>query len=205
MKKVSVIMASFLGFYPGRASNPEKKFIRAVNSFLSQTYENKELIIVADGCDMTEIIYNKYFSDKKSIKFIKIDKQPIYSGEMRNAGLRLADGDIISYLDNDDVIGKKHIETIMEQFSDDVDLVYYDDYVVHSSDFKKLYRRVNDLKYGGIGTSSITHRNVEWVSWRDGYGHDFFFIISLVMNGMRFEKIKKSPSYLVCHTGNTDF
>ena len=73
MKKVSVVMASYLGEYPGRTSNPEPKFIRAVKSFLSQTYENKELIICADGCDRTVEIYNSgrswqnwniYFKDR---------------------------------------------------------------------------------------------------------------------------------------------
>jgi glycosyltransferase involved in cell wall biosynthesis len=53
MKKASVIMASFLGDYPNAASNRDKKLIRAVNSFINQSYENKELVIVSDGCTKT--------------------------------------------------------------------------------------------------------------------------------------------------------
>lgn len=203
MEKVSVIMASYLGYYPNRCSDPEKKFIRAVRSFLSQTYENKELIIVADGCGMTEVLYNKFFINEKNIKFIKIDKQLIYSGECRNAGFPLADGEIISYLDNDDVIGKKHLETIMNEFTDDVDLVFYDDYLVQSPDFKKLYRRINKLEYGSIGTSSITHRNNDWLRWSTGYGHDWVFIMSAVIGGMRFKKLKEPSQYLVAHWGGS--
>lgn len=202
MKKVSVIMASYLGNYPNRCSNPEKKFIRAVRSFLSQTYENKELIIVADGCDMTEVLYKQFFINEKNIKFIKIPKQPIYSGECRNAGFPLADGEIISYLDNDDVIGKRHLEIIMEEFTDDVDLVYYDDFLVQSADFKKLYRRNNKLAYGSIGTSSITHRNNDWLRWNQGYGHDFIFLMRAVINGMRFKKLNQPSQYLVAHFGS---
>ena len=201
---VSVIMASYLGDYPNRANNPEKKFVRAVKSFLSQTYEDKELIIVADGCDITEKLYNTYFSTENNIKFIKIEKQPIYSGECRNAGIRIASGDVISYLDNDDVLGKKHLEIIMNEFTDDVDFVYYNDFLVRSADFKVLFKRINKLSYGYIGTSAITHRNVEWLKWTTGYGHDWVFIMNAIINGLKFKKIKETPQYLVAHWGGVE-
>jgi glycosyltransferase involved in cell wall biosynthesis len=201
MKKVSVVMASFLGPYPGRASNPEQKFVRAVKSFLTQTYENKELIIVSDGCDVTERLYEFNFKKFPNIKFVKIPKQPIYSGDCRNAGLKIADGDIISYLDNDDILGKTHLEIIMNQFTDDLDLVYYDDYLVTSADFKKLHRRYVEPRYGSIGTSSITHKRTDWLNWTTGYGHDWIFVMTAITNGMKFKKLKEPSQYLVCHWG----
>ncbi len=212
MKKVSVIMASYLGNYSGRASNPNQKFIRAVKSFLSQTYENKELIIVADGCDVTEKLYNDNFSSYENIKFVKIPKQSPYGGNTRNAGIDIATGEIISYLDNDDVLGKNHLEIVMSEFTDDVDLVYYDDYLVMSPDFKKLHMRLNETRYGSIGTSSITHKNFnnekfskvkKNLKWDDGYGHDWKFIMSLILNGYQFKKLSKPSQYLVCHYGGT--
>lgn len=201
MKKVSVIMASYLGEYPGRATNPEQKFIRAVKSFLTQTYKNKELIIVSDGCDVTERLYEFNFKQFDNIKFIKIPKQEIYSGECRNKGIEIAIGDIITYLDNDDVLGKKHLEVIMEQFSHDVDFVYYDDYLVTSPDFKKLHRRFVEPRYGSIGTSSISHIKNDWLKWTSGYGHDFVYVMSALYNGMKFKKLEKPPQYLVAHWG----
>jgi len=210
MKKVSVIMASYLGNYPGRTTNPEQKFVRAVKSFISQTYQNKELIIVADGCDVTEQLYNEHFSTFDNIKFIKIPKQPIYGGEIRNAGIDIASGEIISYLDNDDVLGKSHLEIIMSEFTDDVDMLYYDDYLVMSPNFKKLHMRLNETRYGSIGTSSITHRNFNDekfndvrnnLKWIDGYAHDWIYIMSLIINGFIFKKMSKPSQYLVCHYG----
>jgi len=207
--KVSVIMASYLGFYPNRSSNPEQKFIRAIKSFLTQTYENKELIIVSDGCDKTIELYNTIFKKFENIKLVSIPKQEIYSGECRNAGLKIATGDIIIYLDNDDVLGKTHIETIANQFTNDVDLVYYDDYLVLSPDFKKLQKRLVETRYGSIGTSSISHRNLnqekykhikDW--WVSGYGHDWVFLSKLIVNGLQFKKLDKTPQYLVCHYGS---
>lgn len=209
MVKVSVIMASYLGVYPNRSSNPEQKFIRSVKSFITQSYENKELIIVSDGCNKTNEIYKNMFDKFPNIKLVSIDKQNIYSGECRNAGLRVATGDIIVYLDNDDVLGKKHIELIVEQYTEDIDLVYYDDYLVRSSDFKKLEKRIVETRYGSIGTSSISHRNLnnekykhikKW--WPTGYGHDWVFLMTLITNGLQFKKLEKTPQYLVCHYGS---
>ena len=70
--KVSVIMASYLLPYPGSASNRDKKFVRAVNSFKKQIYQNKELIIVSDGCPLTVDLYNKFFANDENIKIIQI-------------------------------------------------------------------------------------------------------------------------------------
>ena len=203
-------MASYLGAYPGRASNPEQKFVRAVKSFLTQTYEDKELIIVSDGCDVTERLYEFNFKKFPNIKFIKIEKQPTYSGDCRNAGLDLVEGEIVTYLDNDDIFGKRHLEIIMEQFDDDLDMVYYDDYLVTSADFKKLHKRYVEPRYGSIGTSSISHvdfnkkDNLSNVKWVDGYGHDFIFLSKIIVNGAKFKKLKKSPQYLVAHWGGGD-
>lgn len=203
MKKVSVIMASYLGDYPGKASNPKKKYIRAVKSFLSQTYENKELIIVADGCTDTKDIYDEMFASYDNVRLAFIPKQEMYSGESRNEGLNMATGDIIAYLDNDDVWGKNHLEIIMEQFTDDVDLVYYDDYLVLSKDFKTLQKRIVETRYGSIGTSSVCHKNVDWLRWTTGYGHDWTFVQTAIINGMKFKKLEKTPQYLVAHWGGS--
>jgi glycosyltransferase involved in cell wall biosynthesis len=202
MQKVSVIMASYLGFYPGRASNPEFKFLRAVKSFLSQTYQNKELIIVADGCEKTRALYEQHLTKFDNIKLVCIPKQPIYSGECRNAGLEIASGDIISYLDNDDVIGKTHLSNIMNDFSDDIDLIYYDDFIVLTPDMKTLHKRIVELRYGSVGTSAITHRKNDWLKWTTGYGHDYHYIMSAIINGMQFKKMSKPSEYLVCHWGS---
>ena len=134
--KISVIMASYLLPYPGSASNRDKKFIRAVNSFKKQTYQNKELVIVSDGCELTIDLYNRFFSNDTNIKLIQIPKQQLYSGEMRNVALSLVDGDIISYLDSDDILGPNHLQIIVDGFDlDKYDWVFYNDYMVLDSTF----------------------------------------------------------------------
>jgi len=209
--KVSVIMASFLGDYPNSAKNRDKKFVRAVKSFKNQTHENKELIIVSDGCEKTVDLYNEHFKNDENISIISIPKQPLYSGLMRNIAIEKATGDIISYLDSDDVIGKTHLETIVSQFdTNKYDWVFYDDLLVLEN-FKKLQTRKVETRYGSIGTSAISHKNPKNLEngdkllWGVGYGHDFSFVLKLNGLGLKYTKLKKTPQYLVAHFRDNDW
>lgn len=208
--KISVIMASFLSM-PNR-TNLEAKFKRAINSFLKQTHDDKELIIVADGCEKTMQIYNENFILHNNIKLIPIPKQPLYSGIMRNIAYEVAEGEIITYLDADDVIGKNHLKTILDQFDmNELDWVYYNDYMTLDKDFKKLHVRLVEPRYASIGTSSISHKNPnimkngQYLKFSTGYGHDFVFVMKLASLGTKFEKLEKMPEYIVCHYQGADF
>ena len=82
--KFTVIMASLLSDYPGSATGKDKKLIRAIQSVLSQTYQNFELIVVADGCSLTEFIVKKNFTDKR-LKLIRVERKELFSNIPRNA------------------------------------------------------------------------------------------------------------------------
>src|SRR3954468_14224010 len=107
--KISIIMPSYLGDYPNAASDREGKLKRAIISFLDQTYARRELILVADGCEQTENVY-KFLKNNSGkpisslIRLVKIPKQGHFSGAVRNAGIDVATGEIIAYLDTDDII-----------------------------------------------------------------------------------------------------
>lgn len=199
-------MASYLLPYPGAASNRDQKFVRAVNSFKKQTYQNKELVVVSDGCPVTVELYNRFFSNESNIKLLQIPKQPLYSGEMRNVALDLVDGDIISYLDSDDILGPKHLQIIVDQFdTDNYDWVFYNDYMTLDATFKKLHLRIVEPRWASIGTSSISHKKIPGLSWKSGYGHDFMFMFRMASMGLKFKKLEKIPEYIVCHYRDGDF
>ena len=84
-------MPVFLGEYDGCAKDRESKFERAINSFLSNTYPNKELIIVGDCCDKSEKIVQQNFSEelKKELIIYKNlkRKKKLFSGKVRSKGL----------------------------------------------------------------------------------------------------------------------
>jgi glycosyltransferase involved in cell wall biosynthesis len=204
--KISVIMASYLLNFPGAATNRDKKFIRAVNSFKRQTYQNKELIVVSDGCPLTIELYNKFFANDPEIKLIAIPKQQLYSGEMRNAALKVAEGEIISYLDSDDILGPNHLQIIVDQFdTEEYQWCFYNDYMTLDNTFKKLHLRIVEPRWASIGTSSITHKNLKEIKWPGGYGHDFLFMFTMASMGLKYKKLEKIPEYVVCHYYNADW
>ena len=114
MKGISVIMPSYLGEYAGSRTESGLKFKRAVESFLANTVENKELIIVSDGCEQTNSIYDQYFKDLDNVRLIRAEKQTeVWPGALRECGRSLAKYDWITYLDSDDVYLKRHLDYIM--------------------------------------------------------------------------------------------
>lgn len=86
--------------------NTEKYLVEALNSVLSQTYKNIEVIAVDDGStDTSPDILSKY-SDR-----IKILSQPNRGASAaRNYGVSASSGEIIAFLDSDDLWDSNKIE-----------------------------------------------------------------------------------------------
>jgi len=125
--KVSVVMQSYLGEYPGSRTNSDVKFIRAVNSFLNQDDKDSELIIVSDGCMKTHNLYYEHFKKNDRVKYAYIDKDTLnmyettdkkfYRGFPREVGRTLVTGEITTYMDSDDFILPNHISEIKLNWS----------------------------------------------------------------------------------------
>lgn len=217
MKKVSVIIPCYLGYYDGCAKEREKKFIRALNSIMIQDYQNIEIVIISDGCDITKkltfdymnkihlSIINRFHKGLPSIDIVfhKVKKQKLFSGNVRNIGIKLSTGDIICYLDTDDMFGAGHIRNIVAPFLEDKKLqwVYFND-TIHKNK-KAISLRDTRLEHNYIGISSIAHRRLFFASWRycDGYGHDWKFVKRLMYFYKRHKKVL-GCNYKVCHVPN---
>ena len=80
--------------------NRARTLPRAIDSVLSQTFVNWELIIVDNhSSDNTQEIVSSYSSEK--IKFFQIQNNGIIA-KSRNLGIDKARGDFIAFLDSDD-------------------------------------------------------------------------------------------------------
>lgn len=84
---------------------------RAINSILTQTYKNFELIIINDGSTDSTAHYLKGLRDDH----IKVISQAnAGAAKARNAGLELARGKYIAYLDSDNVWHDAFLEVMVE-------------------------------------------------------------------------------------------
>jgi teichuronic acid biosynthesis glycosyltransferase TuaG len=90
MKKVSVIIPTY---------NRAELVQRAVQSVLSQTYQNFEILVVDDGStDNTA----ELFAGMEGVRYLKIDHSGL-PARSRNFGIGAATGDYIAFLDDDDL------------------------------------------------------------------------------------------------------
>ncbi len=123
MVLVSIIMPAY---------NAEKYLSQSINSVLSQTEKNFELIIINDGStDSSESIIERY--KQKDSRVILIN-QP-NSGKpaiARNNGIKHAVGEYICFLDADDFYDHNRIEKQLSIFKEflDVSVVFHDISVV---------------------------------------------------------------------------
>jgi glycosyltransferase involved in cell wall biosynthesis len=89
---------------------------RALDSVLAQSYKNWELIIIDDGStDATKAILRPYLTNRR----IRCHKQPPKGAACaRNAGLRIARGEFIAYLDSDNDWEPAYLETMLASFAE---------------------------------------------------------------------------------------
>lgn len=90
----------------------EEFLSRCVDSLLAQTYENLEIILVDDGSpDNCGSICDAYAQRDPRVKVIHKENGGLSSA--RNAGLEIAQGEYIAFLDSDDWIEPEAYETML--------------------------------------------------------------------------------------------
>lgn len=101
MPKVSVIVPIY---------NVEKYLEKCINSLLSQTLEDIQIILVNDGSkDNSGNIAKEYEKNNKN-RIIYVEKENGGLSDARNYGLKYATSDFIAFLDSDDYIEKNAYE-----------------------------------------------------------------------------------------------
>ena len=114
--KQSVLVSVVIPCYNQAAFLPE-----TLESVLSQTYENWEVIIVNDGSpDETEAIAHKYKVLDDRIHYVYQENGGLPSA--RNKGIEQAKGEFILPLDSDDIIKPQYIEEAMKAFGENPQL-----------------------------------------------------------------------------------
>ncbi|RAM51247.1 MAG: glycosyltransferase family 2 protein [Hapalosiphonaceae cyanobacterium JJU2] len=113
--EISVIVCTY---------NREKYLNHCIDSVITQTFQDWELIIVDDGSqDNSFAIVNNYLQEFNNIRYLKHkNKKQCYA---KNAGIQASFGRYITFIDSDDVYKKNHLESRLEymKFNPEVDLI----------------------------------------------------------------------------------
>lgn len=138
---------------------------RAINSIISQTYKEWELIVVDDSPEDFEQRSEVYqsviaYSDKYNVKYIQNEKN---SGACfsRNVGMNMAQGEYIAFLDDDDEWLPEKLEEqlkTLQKESDDTALVY-GPYIVFNEITKE--KSINEIpeRNGMLYKELLSHGN----------------------------------------------
>lgn len=128
--------------------NSEKYIEKCLDSVFDQTYQNFEVIIINDGSkDNSDSIIREY-KKKYNNKITYINQENIGVAKTRNKAIKMATGDYIAFIDNDDFIDKDYLQVLVENSNNG----FYD--IVFCG-----YRRPNE---NGKIVKKLLVNNQEW-------------------------------------------
>lgn len=141
MPKLSVIVPVY---------NSEKYLSECLDSILNQTYTDIEIICVNDGStDNSAKILEEYAKKDSRIRIITQENKGVAT--VRNVGLQNAQGEYITYVDDDDIIENNTYEEALK-YINEADLVHFGIKVFGDSNYAQ--RRDDDnyykIKYKGL-------------------------------------------------------
>lgn len=136
--KVSVIVPVY---------NVEKYIRKCLDSILSQTYKNIELIIVNDCSpgNIVDIVNDEYDDDR--VQLVNLSKnQGLFRARM--AGYEKSVGDYLVFVDGDDNISCDYIRTLVEVAEKNSSDIVLAETVIEEEDGRKfIYNLANDLSF----------------------------------------------------------
>ncbi|MDR1682706.1 MAG: glycosyltransferase [Candidatus Symbiothrix sp.] len=117
MEKVSLIIPVY---------NVEKCLPKCLDSAIRQTYSELEIIVVNDGSpDRSDRIIAEYAA--KDSRIVTVNKPNGGLSDARNAGMNVATGEYLCFLDGDDWLDSDFVEQMLHRMtSDHLDLVCCD-------------------------------------------------------------------------------
>ncbi|BCJ92957.1 hypothetical protein acsn021_05260 [Anaerocolumna cellulosilytica] len=109
MPKVSIIIPVY---------NAEKYIESCLESVVSQTYPNIEILLMVGQCNDSSL--EKCIKwQKKNSKIIIVSRKDNSLGDARNYGLKIAQGDFVAYVDADDYVENNFIYKLLKPFLTD--------------------------------------------------------------------------------------
>lgn len=214
---VSVIVATF---------RRTDKLKAALDSLSNQTYKNMEIILVDDNGDgewnlKIKKIVNHFSTDNNNIPFTYIVNDTNQgSAKTRNIGIEAANGEYVTFLDDDDVYLPEKIEKQLQNmisFNSDYGIT---DLYLYSEGEKLIDRRIRSyikkttaddlmryhLMYHITGTDTMMFRK-EYLKKIGGFdlidvGDEFYLMQKAILGGGKFNYLPECYVKAYVHTGD---
>ena len=149
-EKISVIVPVY---------NVEKYLRQCLDSILSQTYQNLEILIINDGStDGSDAICREYLKKDERISYHIKENSGI--SDTRNVGLQLTSGEYVTFVDSDDWIEKNYVEELYNK------LITYNADIAIANYY--LYNDAESLFYFFMGEQDYYERLYTPVQLIDG-------------------------------------
>lgn len=114
-KKVSIIVPVY---------NVEKYLQRCIESILTQTETDFELLLIDDGSkDKSGLMCDDYAQKDKRVNVIHKENGGVSSA--RNLGIEKANGEWMCFIDADDYVRQDFLSNIQQYLFGDVDIVHW--------------------------------------------------------------------------------
>lgn len=190
MEKISVIVPVY---------NVEKYLSKCVDSIINQTYHNLEIILVDDGSpDRCGEICDEYATKDNRIKVIH--KKNGGLSDARNAGIEVAEGGYIAFVDSDDYIASDMMDVLYHRLiKDGSDMALcnfkYIDEKGEEIEERKNKSPIKDEVITGIDGMKKLSQDKNWyyvIAWNKLYKKEIF-------DNIRFPKGKIHEDEFVIH------
>jgi len=174
--------------------NDEKYIGEAIESVLSQSYQNWEMLVVDDGStDRSAEIIHSYCEKDNRIKYYKTDTPSGNPAVPRNIAIEKAAGRFIAFLDSDDILLPTKLEEQINLFSDEKTAIVFSNHekinekgerknrlviAPKTASYKDLLKE-NFIQIGGIFDTKKTGK-----MYFQKIGHeDFVFWLQILKQG----------------------
>ncbi|MFR9165784.1 MAG: glycosyltransferase [Dysgonomonas sp.] len=176
--------------------NMEKYLERCVNSLLTQTYPNIEIILVNDGStDKTAEICDEFAKTDNRIKVIHKENGGVSTA--RNTGIDNSTGEYISFVDPDDWLEPNAYEiltdTLNKPENQEVDIIRFNAFrgekIMNKPPFEGIYKGDElrkEIGLASIGPEKLGGLFIMGIVWMDLYKRKF-----LIDNNIRFVVIRR--------------
>lgn len=175
--------------------NAGKYLSEAIESVISQTYTNWELLIVDDcSTDNSADIIKEYALKDSRIRYFKTDKPSGSPTMPRNIGIQNTKGRYISFLDADDVILPSKLETQVNCFVDEKTAIVFSNYEKMEHNGRRSgriikapkvisYYKLLESGYVGVGTIMYDTQKTGFMQFQNVGQEDYVFALSILKKG----------------------